>query len=205
MRFIDSKKKENIKPFKFTEEELANREPIEDIFQQFTSREPYFQYTSPLIHNPLSELPYFGINFSTLNLTFNSSLPTSKPIAKLLVKTITMASNNEILNYLKANTTGSILLRVDPFFEDRTQNPYTLMESFEKAALANNSITSFDSFPEEELYKNPWKDLISKKNSATYLTGVMTVEIEQDSIVPNMSKILTNNEIIKARKTLMNN
>ncbi|CAG8798455.1 39428_t:CDS:2, partial [Gigaspora margarita] len=123
-----------------TEEELANRKPFEDIFQQITSGTLYFQYISTLIHNPLSELPYFGINLFTLNLTFNSSLPISKPTAKPL-----------------------------------------------------------------ELYENPWEDLINEKNPATYLTGVMTAEIEKDSITPNMSENLTNNEIIKANKTLMNN
>ncbi|CAG8836799.1 32522_t:CDS:1, partial [Gigaspora margarita] len=64
---------------------------------------------------------------------------------------------------------------------------------------------SFDSFSEEELYENPWEDLINEKNPATYLTGVMTAEIEKDSITPNMSENLTNNEIIKANETLMNN
>ncbi|CAG8850175.1 35540_t:CDS:1, partial [Gigaspora margarita] len=88
-------------------EELADREPFEDIFQQITPGTLYFQYASTLIHNPLSALPYFGVNLSTLNLTFNSSLPTSKPTAKPLVKALTMATNNKILKYLKANTTGS--------------------------------------------------------------------------------------------------
>ncbi|CAG8844963.1 11566_t:CDS:1, partial [Gigaspora margarita] len=94
-------------PLNLTEKELANREPFENIFQQITSGTPYFQYASTLIHNPLSELPYFGINLSTLNLTFNSSLPTSKPIAKPPVKTLAMTTNEEILNYLKANITAS--------------------------------------------------------------------------------------------------
>ncbi|CAG8843738.1 1108_t:CDS:1, partial [Gigaspora margarita] len=67
------------------------------------------------------------------------------------------------------------------------------------------STASFDNFSEEELYKNPWEDLINEKNPATYLTGVMTAEIEKDSITPNMSENLTNNEIIKANETLMNN
>ncbi|CAG8857567.1 585_t:CDS:1, partial [Gigaspora margarita] len=71
-------------PLNLTEEELADREPFEYIFQQITPGTPYFQYASTLIHNPLSKLPYFGVNLSTLNLTFNSSLPTSKPIAKPL-------------------------------------------------------------------------------------------------------------------------
>ncbi|CAG8725566.1 44217_t:CDS:2, partial [Gigaspora margarita] len=150
-----------------TEEELANREPFENIFQQITPRTPYFQYTSTLIHNPLFELPYFGINLSTLNLTFNFSLPISKPTAKSLVKALTMTTNEQILNYLKTNTTGTVLLR--------------------------------------ELYKNSWKDLINEKNPATYLTGVITAEIEKDSVTPNMSENLINNEIIKANKTLMNN
>ncbi|CAG8856002.1 18829_t:CDS:1, partial [Gigaspora margarita] len=47
------------------------------------------------------------VNLSTLNLTFNSSLPTSTPTAKPLVKTLAMTTNKQILNYLKANTTGS--------------------------------------------------------------------------------------------------
>ncbi|CAG8843696.1 16816_t:CDS:1, partial [Gigaspora margarita] len=34
---------------------------------------------------------------------------------------------------------------------------------------------------------------------------VMTAEIEKDSVTPNMSENLTNNKIIKANKTLMNN
>ncbi|CAG8838333.1 3060_t:CDS:1, partial [Gigaspora margarita] len=67
------------------------------------------------------------------------------------------------------------------------------------------STTSFDSYSEEELYENPWEDLINEKNSATYLTGVMTAEIEKDSITSNMSENLTNNEIIKANKILINN
>ncbi|CAG8841356.1 19765_t:CDS:2, partial [Gigaspora margarita] len=49
------------------------------------------------------------------------------------------------------------------------------------------STASFDSFSKEELYKNPWEDLINEKNPATYLTGVMTAEIEKDSITPNMN------------------
>ena len=48
-----------------------------------------------------------------------------------------MTTNEQILNYLKANTTGSVLLRVDPFLEDGTQDPYTWLESFEKATSAN--------------------------------------------------------------------
>ncbi|CAG8841271.1 25794_t:CDS:1, partial [Gigaspora margarita] len=43
--------------------------------------------------------------------------------------------------------------------------------------------TSFDSYSEEELYKNPWKDLINEKNPAIYLTGVMTAEIEKDLLL----------------------
>ncbi|CAG8844987.1 24774_t:CDS:1, partial [Gigaspora margarita] len=46
------------------------------------------------------------------------------------------------------------------------------------------------------------EDLINEKNPATYLTGVMTVEMEKDSITPNMSENLTNNEIIKANEQL---
>ncbi|CAG8793759.1 16897_t:CDS:2, partial [Gigaspora margarita] len=60
-------------------------------------------------------------------------------------------------------------------------------------------------YSEEELYENPWEDLINKKNSATYLTGVMTTKIEKDSVTSNMSENLTNNKIIKANETLMNN
>ncbi|CAG8794487.1 38702_t:CDS:1, partial [Gigaspora margarita] len=67
------------------------------------------------------------------------------------------------------------------------------------------STISFDSYPEEKLYENPWKDLINEKNPATYLTRVMTAEIEKDSVTSNMSENLTNNEIIKANETLMNN
>ncbi|CAG8713432.1 1837_t:CDS:2, partial [Gigaspora rosea] len=63
---------------------LADRESIEDIFKQITSGTPYFSFASTLVHNPLSELPYFGVNLSTLNLTFNSSLPKPKPIVKPL-------------------------------------------------------------------------------------------------------------------------
>ncbi|CAG8857127.1 13260_t:CDS:1, partial [Gigaspora margarita] len=48
------------------------------------------------------------------------------------------------------------------------------------------STASFNSFSEEELYENLWEDLINEKNSATYLTGVMTAEIEKNSIIPNM-------------------
>ncbi|CAG8785152.1 11593_t:CDS:1, partial [Gigaspora rosea] len=57
--------------------------PIEDIFKQITPGTPYFPFALTLAHNPLSELPYFGVNLSTLNLAFNFSLPKSKPIAKL--------------------------------------------------------------------------------------------------------------------------
>src|SRR6185437_4530635 len=124
-------------PLNLTDEELADREPIEDIFKQITLGTPYFPFASTLVHNPLSELPYFGVNLSTLNLTFNSSLPKPKPIAKPLVKTLAMATNDEILNYLKTNTTGSILLRIEPYLGDGTQDPYTWIESFEKAASAN--------------------------------------------------------------------
>ncbi|CAG8658085.1 803_t:CDS:2, partial [Gigaspora rosea] len=106
---------------------LADRESIEDIFKQITPGTSYFPFASTLVHNPLSELPYFGIKLSTLNFTFNSSLPKSKPIAKPL------------------------------------------------------------------------------KNPATFLTGVMTVAIEEDHIVSNMSENLTNSEITKARETLMHN
>ncbi|CAG8832138.1 23010_t:CDS:1, partial [Gigaspora rosea] len=67
-------------PLNLTDEERADREPIEDIFKQITPGTPYFQFASTLVHNPLSELPYFGVNLSTLNLTFNSSLPKPKPI-----------------------------------------------------------------------------------------------------------------------------
>ncbi|CAG8826947.1 582_t:CDS:1, partial [Gigaspora rosea] len=56
----------------------------------------------------------------------------------------------------------------------------------------------------EKLYENSWEDHIQEKNSATYLTEVMTAEIKEDSIVPNMSENLTNSEITKARETLMN-
>ncbi|CAG8844092.1 36962_t:CDS:1, partial [Gigaspora margarita] len=128
-------------PLKLTDEELADREPIEDIFQQITSRTPYFKFASTLIHNPLSELPYFETNLSTAHLTFNSSLsvPTLKPPVKKIKgkKTATMATNDQILNYLKTYTTGSILLRVEPFLGDRTQDPYTWMESFKNAAATN--------------------------------------------------------------------
>ncbi|CAG8766664.1 18538_t:CDS:1, partial [Gigaspora rosea] len=55
-----------------------------------------------------------------------------------------------------------------------------------------------------ELYENPWEDLIQEKNPATYLTGVMTAEME-DPIVPNISENLTKSEITKAKETLMNN
>ncbi|CAG8856372.1 10964_t:CDS:1, partial [Gigaspora margarita] len=67
------------------------------------------------------------------------------------------------------------------------------------------STTSFNSYSEEELYENPWKDLINKKNPATYLAEVMTVEMKKESITPNMSENLTNREIIKANEILMNN
>ncbi|CAG8852848.1 37164_t:CDS:1, partial [Gigaspora margarita] len=67
------------------------------------------------------------------------------------------------------------------------------------------STTSFYSYSEEELYENPWEDFINEKNPATYLTGVMTTEIEKDSITPNMSENLINNEIVKANEILMNN
>ena len=76
----------------------------------------------------------------------------------------------------------------------------------EEAYLSDDSSTTlFDSYSEEELYENPWEDLINEKNPATYLTGVMTAEIEKDSVTPNMSENLTNNEIIKANKILINN
>ncbi|CAG8855990.1 11076_t:CDS:1, partial [Gigaspora margarita] len=48
------------------------------------------------------------------------------------------------------------------------------------------STTSFNSYSKEELYENPWEDLINEKNPATYLIGVITAEIEKDSITPNM-------------------
>ncbi|CAG8835255.1 4040_t:CDS:1, partial [Gigaspora margarita] len=67
------------------------------------------------------------------------------------------------------------------------------------------STTLFNSYAEEELYENPWEDLINEKNPATYLTGIMTAEIEKDSITPNMSKNLINDKIIKANEILMNN
>ncbi|CAG8839414.1 9104_t:CDS:2, partial [Gigaspora margarita] len=59
------------------------------------------------------------------------------------------------------------------------------------------STASFDSFTEEELYENPWKDLINEKNPAIYLTGVMTAEIKKDSITPNMN-LPTEQEAFKA-------
>ncbi|CAG8800947.1 31953_t:CDS:1, partial [Gigaspora margarita] len=52
-------------PLNLTKEELADREPFEDIFQQITPGTPYFQYASTLVYNPLYELPYFGVNLST--------------------------------------------------------------------------------------------------------------------------------------------
>ncbi|CAG8829394.1 39209_t:CDS:2, partial [Gigaspora margarita] len=67
------------------------------------------------------------------------------------------------------------------------------------------STTSFDSYSKEKLYENPWEDFINEKNPATYLTKVITAKIEKDSVTPNMSENLTNNKIIKANKTLMNN
>ncbi|CAG8805004.1 40005_t:CDS:2, partial [Gigaspora margarita] len=67
------------------------------------------------------------------------------------------------------------------------------------------STTLFNSYSEEKLYENPWEYLINKKNSAIYLTEIMTVKIEKDSITSNMSENLTNNKIIKANETLMNN
>ncbi|CAG8664845.1 39007_t:CDS:1, partial [Gigaspora margarita] len=77
---------------------------------------------------------------------------------------------------------------------------------FEEAYISDDSSTTlFDSYSEEKLYKNPWENLINEKNSGTYLTGVMTVEMEKDSITPNMSKNLTNNKIIKANEILINN
>ncbi|CAG8832550.1 2715_t:CDS:1, partial [Gigaspora margarita] len=69
----------------------------------------------------------------------------------------------------------------------------------------DSSTISFDNYSEEELYKNPWEDLINEKNPATYLIGVMTVEIEKNSITPNMSENLTNSKNIKANEILMNN
>ena len=44
---------------------------------------------------------------------------------------------DDILNYLKANTSGSFLLKIELFTGDSTQDPYTWMECFEKAAAAN--------------------------------------------------------------------
>ncbi|CAG8826106.1 16088_t:CDS:1, partial [Gigaspora rosea] len=69
----------------------------------------------------------------------------------------------------------------------------------------DGSTTSFNNFSEEEMYENPWEDLIQEKNPATYLTGVMTVEMEEEPIVPNMSENLIKSEITKAKETLMNN
>ncbi|CAG8742153.1 25603_t:CDS:1, partial [Gigaspora rosea] len=67
------------------------------------------------------------------------------------------------------------------------------------------STTSFNNFSKEELYENPWEDFIQEKNSATYLTRVMTIKIDEEAIISNMSENLTNSEITKARETLMNN
>ena len=76
----------------------------------------------------------------------------------------------------------------------------------EEAYLSDDSsATSFNNFSEEELYENPWEDLIQEKNPATYLTGVMTTEMEEEPIIPNMSENLTKSEITKAKETLMNN
>ncbi|CAG8800946.1 31952_t:CDS:2 [Gigaspora margarita] len=87
------------------------------------------------------------------------------------------------------------------------QNPNPEPEPIEIDTLIKitNSTTSFNNYSEEELYENSWKDLINKKNPATYLTGVMTAKIEKDSVTPNMSENLINTEIIKANETLMNN
>ncbi|CAG8808252.1 8482_t:CDS:2, partial [Gigaspora margarita] len=49
------------------------------------------------------------------------------------------------------------------------------------------STISLDSYSEEELYENPWEDLINEKNPATYLTGVMIAKIEKDSVTSNMT------------------
>ena len=76
----------------------------------------------------------------------------------------------------------------------------------EEAYLSDNSSTIFfNSFSEEEMYENPWEDLINEKNPATYLTGVITAEIKKDSVTPKISKNLTKSEIIKANETLMSN
>ncbi|CAG8657163.1 12068_t:CDS:2, partial [Gigaspora margarita] len=47
-------------------------------------------------------------------------------------------------------------------------------------------------FSDEELYENPWEDLISEKNPATYLTEIMTAGVVESStnfaINPNLTK-----------------
>jgi hypothetical protein len=47
-----------------------------------------------------------------------------------------MATNNEIYNYLRNNLSSNVL-RVDTFFGDDTQDPFTWWENFTKAASVN--------------------------------------------------------------------
>src|SRR6185437_10499457 len=49
----------------------------------------------------------------------------------------TMATAADVLHYLQENEKENMVLRVDPFKGDRTQDPLTWLEDFNKAAQAN--------------------------------------------------------------------
>ncbi|CAG8674787.1 1246_t:CDS:1, partial [Scutellospora calospora] len=124
-------------PLHLSKEELDNTEPLDQLIERIQQiPNTYTQL------NPLVELPFYNNQIATPDLLFNTFLSTTlypPPLNNsLLFINLTMAATTDnIMNYLKANTSKSFLLKVEPFTGDGTQDLYTWMECFEKAAAAN--------------------------------------------------------------------
>ncbi|CAG8493481.1 6665_t:CDS:2 [Scutellospora calospora] len=120
-----------------SEEELNNTEPLDQLIERIQQiPNAYTQL------NSLVKLPFYNNQIATPDLLFNTLLSTTLyplPLNNpLLFINLTIAiTTDDIMNYPKANTSGSLLLKVELFTSDSTQDPYTWMECFEKAAAAN--------------------------------------------------------------------
>ncbi|CAG8601312.1 6954_t:CDS:2, partial [Scutellospora calospora] len=115
-------------PLHLSKEELDNTEPLDQLIERIQQiPNAYTQL------NTLVELPFYNNQIATPDLLFNTSLSTTlypSPLNNhLLFINLTMATTtDDIMNYLKANTSGSLLLKVELFTGD---------ECFEKATATN--------------------------------------------------------------------
>ncbi|CAG8523612.1 4059_t:CDS:2, partial [Scutellospora calospora] len=101
-----------------SKEELDNTEPLDQLIERIQQiPNAYTQL------NPLVELPFYNNQIDTSDLLFNTSLlttlyppPLNNPL--LFINQTMATTTDDIMNYLKANTSESLLLKVEPFTGD---------------------------------------------------------------------------------------